>query len=97
MNDISHYLRGERFGYLTVDEIASEFQGAETLWKCSCFCGRTVTVRGIDLLNGHVTSCGCAEQKELEEEYARWVVSQVHERYNQMKPRRFYCGGRKII
>ena len=54
----------QRFGkYLVLKEIGRD-KGGNVLWKCLCDCGTIKTVRGYDLRNGKVRSCGCW-QKEL--------------------------------
>lgn len=34
------------------------------MWECKCDCGNTTYVRGSNLKNGHVKSCGCKSKEE---------------------------------
>jgi hypothetical protein len=55
-------MMGQRFGRLTVLEIAARAQrktNPHTKWKCVCDCGKEVIVIGKDLRVGHTKSCGC--------------------------------------
>lgn len=36
------------------------------LWNCKCFCGNTFVALPARVLNGHITSCGCAKQSSRE-------------------------------
>jgi len=51
-------LTGQKFGKLT----AIEYLG-DTYWLCRCECGRMKKVRGGNLRNGTVRSCGCLTGK----------------------------------
>jgi len=51
-------LIGKRFGRLLVLERVDE-HARNILWKCQCDCGATKIVRGGNLKNGNVRSCGC--------------------------------------
>ena len=52
-------LRGQRFGRLTVLEIAGKTKGRKTLWLCRCECGNEIVVVSDGLKSGHTKSCGC--------------------------------------
>lgn len=56
-------LQGRRFGRLVVEGVHSVAEspcGTKRLkWSCRCDCGRVHAVRGADLTNGVVRSCGC--------------------------------------
>lgn len=49
---------GDVFARLTVDELARTDDG-KRMWRCTCSCGKSTTVRGSDLVRGGVQSCGC--------------------------------------
>jgi len=50
---------GQKFGRLTVTELATKKANGETQYNCLCDCGgRKITTRQ-RLQSGHVTSCGC--------------------------------------
>ncbi len=50
-------LRGQRFGRLTVIEVAGSDNGIK--WRCRCSCGKETTPRASQLLRGQTRSCGC--------------------------------------
>ena len=50
---------GKRFGKLTVIEESATRRNAKVYWICKCDCGNIISVRSIDLRNGHTLSCGC--------------------------------------
>lgn len=60
-------ITGERFGRLTVIEIAEKSKWG-IRWRCFCDCGNYCEVLGSNLRNGHVQSCGCY-QKEVRDEH----------------------------
>lgn len=49
-------LTGQRFGNLTVIEIAYETK-SDTKWLCQCDCGLKIDVEARKLLNGTITTC----------------------------------------
>ena len=51
-------LTGQRFGHLTVIELAG-VSGTFRLWRCKCDCGNETVVRSSNLLMRRTTSCGC--------------------------------------
>ncbi len=53
INDIT----GKRFGDLTAIAICGK-SGRESVWQCSCICGRNVKVRLSNLRTGNTKSCG---------------------------------------
>lgn len=52
-------LTGQRFGRLVVNKIMSKDKNNKIMWLCGCDCGKETVVRGSDLKNGKVRSCGC--------------------------------------
>lgn len=56
-------LIGQRFGRLAVVERAkvqsSKAEDHHAYWVCVCDCGKSSVVRGSDLRNGNIKSCGC--------------------------------------
>ena len=48
-------LEGLKFGKLTV----IRFNSTTRLWECKCECGNTKEVKGSNLINKRVMSCGC--------------------------------------
>lgn len=53
---------GYTCGKLTVIEKAQSNKHGEAMWKCHCKCGNETIVRGSDLRNQHIKSCGCLQQ-----------------------------------
>lgn len=54
-------LTSQKFGRLTTIDRALDQPG--TRWNCRCDCGEHRVVRGIHLLNGSRTSCGCGARE----------------------------------
>ena len=52
-------MRNERFGRLVVVNRAENSKAGQARWFCVCDCGGANTVKGQDLRNGKVRSCGC--------------------------------------
>lgn len=60
-------LSGQKFGKLFVVDRAGSYIGGDgakcATWNCVCDCGNKTVVRGIDMLSGKVSSCGCLISK----------------------------------
>lgn len=56
-------ISNQRFGKLIALSTQSSNKQGAALWHCKCDCGNEVIVRGMDLRNGHTTSCGCKNSK----------------------------------
>ena len=60
-------LTGQKFNKLTVISRAESRRSPSgklvTYWNCKCECGNESQVRGCDLKDGHVASCGCSHIK----------------------------------
>lgn len=52
-------LTGKKFGRLTVIERSENASDGKVAWLCQCDCGNRAIVRGGDLKQGRVKSCGC--------------------------------------
>lgn len=56
-------LTGARFGRLAVESLSgivvTPGGTRRTAWLCRCECGKAAIVRGLDLKQGKVVSCGC--------------------------------------
>lgn len=52
-------LKGEKFGRLTVIDRAGVDKNGHVMWLCECECGSMKIVRGHDLCDGAIVSCGC--------------------------------------
>jgi len=51
--DLTNY----QFGHLRVVGRAGSTENHKALWQCECFCGDSVTVRGVDLISGQRRRC----------------------------------------
>lgn len=60
-------LTNQKFGRLTVKEIAQKDSSQKTQWLCQCQCGKQTIVRANDLKQNKVLSCGClGKEKRLQ-------------------------------
>lgn len=86
-------LKGQRFGRLTVVELAEPHIDPKgrrlTRWKCVCDCGNTVEVLRNSLIQGHSKSCGC-----LHSEISREVFTKMHTTHGGRHTRLYgiWCG-----
>lgn len=53
-------LTGQRFGLLTVKDLAYIDTERRAIWNCTCDCGNNIQVSSHGLLGGTSISCGCA-------------------------------------
>lgn len=64
---LSLKLEGQKFGKLTVIKRVGSFIGEDgtkySQWLCQCECGNFKIIRGHDLVEGSVISCGCLNSK----------------------------------
>lgn len=58
-------LLGQKFGKLIVISRNGSDKQKRAMWLCQCDCGNQVTVRGSDLTNGKIISCGCHKKEVL--------------------------------
>lgn len=95
-------MTNERYGRLLVVSRAENSQQGQARWNCKCDCGNNSIVRGQDLRNGKVVSCGCYKIENQtkhgfydEPLYRVWISmksrcnSETHKYYSNY-------GGRKI-
>ena len=61
-------ITGQKFGRLTVIEMAGKDKHQKILWKCKCDCGNEVIVVGCRLRKGHTKSCGCLQKEKASEQ-----------------------------
>ena len=97
-------LTGQKFNKLTVVNRAESRRQPSgklvTYWNCKCECGNTTQVRGCDLKDGHIKSCGCSHIKHgyanRERLYETW--KNMKRRCYDLKNKRYkQYGGRGII
>ena len=72
---------GQKFGKLTVIEYVGNDKQGMALWLCKCECGNETTVRGTNLRNSSVQSCGCLNQ-ELSRERGKKKTGKNNPSYN---------------
>lgn len=53
------WLVGHKFGRLTVTEYIGRDNNRNALWRCTCDCGKELTVSTSRLKSGNTQSCGC--------------------------------------
>lgn len=61
-------LTGQKFGKLTVMEIAPNPDKNGRKWKCRCDCGNEIVANAGDLKKGHTKSCGCLRKERNAED-----------------------------
>lgn len=61
-------MKGQRFGRLTVIEVAGRDKSKNVTWTCQCDCGAEVVVSGINLRVGDTKSCGCLHREKIKEQ-----------------------------
>lgn len=55
-------LTGKKFGQLKVLQRADNDNSNRTQWLCECTCGNLTVVRGKDLMQEKIKSCGCIKE-----------------------------------
>ena len=60
-----HYkdLAGQKFGRLSVLNMAGKDKNGLVIWHCKCDCGNECDVKGTYLIHGSTTSCGCYQKE----------------------------------
>lgn len=66
-------LTGQKFGRLTVLR-RSDAKGVDTLWLCTCECGREKIRGGSGLRRGRTTSCGCEKSVRAKENAHNFIT-----------------------
>jgi hypothetical protein len=99
-------LTGMRFGRLVVNSYAGKDKHRESLWLCTCDCGKVVTVISCNLRTGNTTSCGCyGRQRKSEANITHGLTgTRLHRIWRAMNTRCYnenffaykYYGGRGI-
>ena len=67
-----HDLTGQRFGRLTVVELAPGRKSGAAIWTCKCDCGNTIDVMSGSLISGNTRSCGCLVTDWDEKSHPGW-------------------------
>ena len=60
-------MSGQRFGRLTVLDMAGRNNYGKIQWRCLCDCGCERIVNGNDLQQGRTKSCGCLQREIVAE------------------------------
>ena len=58
------YIRGQKFGRLTVIKRSGTATNGNALWLCQCSCGNTTSVDSYALRHGRAKSCGCLTREK---------------------------------
>ena len=61
---MAYDLTGQKFGRLTVIELAGSDACKNRLWRCRCDCGTITVKNGACLRSGDTRSCGCLQREE---------------------------------
>jgi hypothetical protein len=56
---------GQKYGRLTVIEMAGHNKHKQRQWRCVCDCGTSVEKSGSDIRSGNTLSCGCLHKELL--------------------------------
>ncbi len=57
-------ITGEQYGKFLVQSFCEVRNGA-SYWNCLCDCGKSIVVRGSNLISGDTQSCGCAHVLDM--------------------------------
>lgn len=79
-------LTGKKFNRLTVEKRVENRPGGITYWLCKCDCGNYTEVKGANLKNGSVKSCGCL-RKETHRKTHGMKNSKLYAVWNAMRSR----------
>jgi len=58
-------MTGQRYGRLSVIEMAGHNKHRQRLWRCVCDCGETTEVLGFLLRQEQTQSCGCLQREAI--------------------------------
>lgn len=58
-------MTGKRFGKLSVIRLISHDKQQNAVWECLCDCGTKKNIRGYNLRNGSIKSCGCLQREAV--------------------------------
>lgn len=79
-------MEGKAFGYLTVIQKSKKIGNRKQVyWDCRCICGAEKAVKGDELRNGGVKSCGCHRADSLGSH--RMSKSRIYRIWRHMKSR----------
>src|SRR3990167_176064 len=56
-------LIGQKFGRLTIIELADHLDKTSAHWRCLCDCNNYTTVKAGNLVSGNTRSCGCLDDR----------------------------------
>lgn len=80
-------ITGNRYNHLQVIEKHETLKGGIVVWKCLCDCGNYTYVRGKNLKNGAVKSCGCIMHNEPYNVTHNSSKTALYRRWQSMKSR----------
>ena len=81
-------ITGKKFNKLTVVERLQNDTGGIPVWLCKCDCGNFTRVRGKNLKNGSVKSCGCILKNGTTTTHGL-SKTKIYNTWNSMKARCF--------
>lgn len=73
-------LTGQRFGLLTIQDLAYIDDDRRAIWNCKCDCGNITQVSSHSLLGGNTVSCGCLH-RSIGEIRLEKILSQMNINY----------------
>ena len=68
---------GKVFGRLTVLKEGGRRKNGSIIWKCQCFCGTIINIRGDHLRDGNTKSCGCLHIERIKELFTKHGMSET--------------------
>lgn len=66
-------LVGQKFGYLTVNNLIGKDDGGIIWWQCTCDCGTTKKIRANHLKRNDSISCGCKWKEGISNRFWKGV------------------------
>lgn len=90
-SEIKDNLVGKKFGNLTVVKLIPnncERNCVRTnIWLCKCYCGKELEVKGSDLTQRRITSCGCDKEEKREHLSLIKQEKKLYQVYRSMRDR----------
>lgn len=86
---------GNIYGYLKVIERGPNTSDGRATWICECKCGKKVVVKGVELRNGHVKSCGCYQKERTSESIRNDFIGKTIGNFTVLEGKRGEAGGER--
>lgn len=68
----------EKFGYLTIEKQRLDL--GNTMYECTCRCGKKVYATEYNITHGRIVSCGCYKAEMSKQRIAKGVIKEGMER-----------------